>query len=193
MKKNIGLIIVMALIAITVGVYAKDQIAKDRETKIDESLLGASIDLNQKQKGLRKGDTPPDFTLETVDGEKLTLSDFKGKKVILNFWATWCPPCKAEMPHMQKYYDKKGKEQNFEIIAVNLTKQEKSKDLVTKFLKNYGITFHVPFDVDGETEKAYKVITYPSTYILNEEGTIEHSIIGPMNEDMMETYITGIE
>lgn len=193
MKKNIGLIIVMVLIAITVGVYAKDQIAKDRETKIDESLLGASIDLNQKQKGLRKGDTPPDFTLETVDGEKLTLSDFKGKKVILNFWATWCPPCKAEMPHMQKYYDKKGKEQNFEIIAVNLTKQEKSKDLVTKFLKNYGITFHVPFDVDGETEKAYKVITYPSTYILNEEGTIEHSIIGPMNEDMMETYITGIE
>lgn len=184
---------VIALIAITVGVYAKDQIAKDRETKIDESLLGASIDLNQKQKGLRKGDTPPDFTLETVDGEKLTLSDFKGKKVILNFWATWCPPCKAEMPHMQKYYDKKGKEQNFEIIAVNLTKQEKSKDLVTKFLKNYGITFHVPFDVDGETEKAYKVITYPSTYILNEEGTIEHSIIGPMNEDMMETYITGIE
>ncbi|GGG13475.1 thiol:disulfide interchange protein tlpA [Lysinibacillus alkalisoli] len=193
MKKNIGLIMVIALIAITVGVYAKDQIAKDRETKIDESLLGASIDLNQKQKGLRKGDTPPDFTLETVDGEKLTLSDFKGKKVILNFWATWCPPCKAEMPHMQKYYDKKGKEQNFEIIAVNLTKQEKSKDLVTKFLKNYGITFHVPFDVDGETEKAYKVITYPSTYILNEEGTIEHSIIGPMNEDMMETYITGIE
>lgn len=193
MKKNIGLIMVIALIAITVGVYAKDQIAKDRETKIDESLLGASIDLNQKQKGLRTGDTPPDFTLETVDGEKLTLSDFKGKKVILNFWATWCPPCKAEMPHMQKYYDKKGKEQNFEIIAVNLTKQEKSKDLVTKFLKNYGITFHVPFDVDGETEKAYKVITYPSTYILNEEGTIEHSIIGPMNEDMMETYITGIE
>lgn len=193
MKKNIGLIMVIALIAITIGVYAKDQIAKDRETKIDESLLGASIDLNQKQKGLRKGDTPPDFTLETVDGEKLTLSDFKGKKVILNFWATWCPPCKAEMPHMQKYYDKKGKEQNFEIIAVNLTKQEKSKDLVTKFLKNYGITFHVPFDVDGETEKAYKVITYPSTYILNEEGTIEHSIIGPMNEDMMETYITGIE
>lgn len=191
-KKNIGTILVVILLVIAVGTYVKKQMDQDRELAINESLLGKAIDLNYKQTGLRKGDMPPDFTLTTMDGEEVTLSDYKGKKVILNFWASWCPPCKAEMPHMQKYYDKKAKEQNFEILAVNLTSEEKGNRLVEKFLKSYGITFPVPMDESGDIAKNYQVITIPSTFILNTEGEIEHSIIGPMNEDLMETYVEGI-
>ncbi|KFL43303.1 thiol-disulfide oxidoreductase [Lysinibacillus sp. BF-4] len=191
-KKNIGMIVVVVLLVIAVSTYVKQQIAKDRELEINESLLGKAMDLNYKQTGLRKGDTPPDFTLTTLDGEKVTLSDYKGKKVILNFWASWCPPCKAEMPHMQKYYDKKAKEQNFEILAVNLTSEEKGDRLVEKFLQSYGITFPVPMDEKGDIALKYQVITIPSTFILNTDGQIEHSIIGPMNEDLLETYVEGI-
>ncbi|WP_108306279.1 peroxiredoxin family protein [Metalysinibacillus jejuensis] len=192
MKKNIGMLLIVALLVIAVATYTKQQMAKDRELEINESLLGKAMDLNYKQTGLRKGDTPPDFTLTTVDGEEVTLSDYKGKKVILNFWASWCPPCKAEMPHMQKYYEKKAKEQNFEILAVNLTSEEKGDRLVEKFLQSYGITFPVPMDEDGSLAKTYQVITIPSTFILNTDGQIEHSIIGPMNEDLLETYVEGI-
>ena len=73
--------------------------------------------------GFKPGDTPPDFELATLSGELVRLSDYKGKKVILNFWASWCGPCKAEMPHMEKYYKKNKDAENVEIIAVNLTKQ----------------------------------------------------------------------
>lgn len=191
-KKNIGMIVVVVLLVIAVSTYVKQQIAKDRELEINESLLGKAMDLNYKQTGLRKGDTPPDFTLTTMDGKEVTLSDYKGKKVILNFWASWCPPCKAEMPHMQKYYDKKAEEQNFEILAVNLTSEEKSNRLVEKFLQSYGITFPVPLDEKGNIALKYQVITIPSTFILNTDGQIEHSIIGPMNEDLLETYVEGI-
>lgn len=191
-KKNIGMIVVVVLLVIAVSTYVKQQIAKDRELEINESLLGKAMDLNYKQTGLRKGDTPPDFTLTTMDGKEVTLSDYKGKKVILNFWASWCPPCKAEMPHMQKYYDKKAEEQNFEILAVNLTSEEKSNRLVEKFVQSYGITFPVPLDEKGNIALKYQVITIPSTFILNTDGQIEHSIIGPMNEDLLETYVEGI-
>lgn len=191
-KKNIGMIVVVVLLVIAVSTYVKQQIAKDRELEINESLLGKAMDLNYKQTGLRKGDTPPDFTLTTMDGKEVTLSDYKGKKVILNFWASWCPPCKAEMPHMQKYYDKKAEEQNFEILAVNLTSEEKGDRLVEKFLQSYGITFPVPMDEKGDIALKYQVITIPSTFILNTDGQIEHSIIGPMNEDLLETYVEGI-
>ncbi|CEA02154.1 Sporulation thiol-disulfide oxidoreductase A precursor [Metalysinibacillus saudimassiliensis] len=191
-KKNIGMIVVVVLLVIAVSTYVKQQIAKDRELEINESLLGKAMDLNYKQTGLRKGDTPPDFTLTTMDGKEVTLSDYKGKKVILNFWASWCPPCKAEMPHMQKYYDKKAEEQNFEILAVNLTSEEKSNRLIEKFLQSYGITFPVPLDEKGNIALKYQVITIPSTFILNTDGQIEHSIIGPMNEDLLETYVEGI-
>lgn len=186
------MIVVVVLLVIAVSTYVKQQIAKDRELEINESLLGKAMDLNYKQTGLRKGDTPPDFTLTTMDGKEVTLSDYKGKKVILNFWASWCPPCKAEMPHMQKYYDKKAEEQNFEILAVNLTSEEKSNRLIEKFLQSYGITFPVPLDEKGNIALKYQVITIPSTFILNTDGQIEHSIIGPMNEDLLETYVEGI-
>ncbi|HEY9570970.1 MAG TPA: TlpA disulfide reductase family protein, partial [Metalysinibacillus sp.] len=79
-----------------------------------------------------------------------------------------------------------------EILAVNLTSEEKGNRLVEKFLQSYGITFPVPMDEKGDIALKYQVITIPSTFILNTEGQIEHSIIGPMNEDLLETYVEGI-
>ena len=80
----------------------------------------------------------------------MKLSDLKGKKVILNFWASWCGPCKAEMPHMQKYYKKYKDNDNVEIIAVNLTKAERrGMKGVEEFIEAYGLTFPIPLDKEG--------------------------------------------
>ena len=102
------------------------------------------MELKSTTLGLNKGETPPDFTLKKLDGGDITLSDLKGKKVVLNFWATWCPPCKAEMPSMQKYYEDQAKIENVEIIAVNLTYTEKnSKNILINFINYTKIKFSV--------------------------------------------------
>lgn len=82
------------------GTFINQQLKKTEAI----AQVGYEEDLT-KEEGLQKGAMAPDFTLETLTGEKVTLSDLKGKKVILNFWATWCPPCRAEMPHLQTYYE----------------------------------------------------------------------------------------
>ena len=117
MKKNIGLILILLLVVIMLGTYIKQQIEGSQQ--IASGTIGTEVDLKSDVAGLNKGEIPPDFTLTTLGGESFTLSELKGKKVVLNFWNTWCSPCKAEMPHMQNYYEDHAKKENVEIVAVS--------------------------------------------------------------------------
>ena len=195
MKKNIGLLVIVLLVAVMIGTYVKQQIEKERE--IDTALLGKELE-NQKI-GLKKGNTPPDFTLTTLDGQKVTLSDLRGKKVVLNFWATWCPPCKAEMPHMQNYYEQYAKEQNVEILAVNLTSAERDVsadakvNTVMTFKDSYELTFPILLDPENEAGMDYQVVTIPTTYFIDSNGYIQNVIQGPMNMDMLESYVEALD
>ncbi|WP_050182236.1 redoxin domain-containing protein [Domibacillus robiginosus] len=130
--------------------------------------------------GIAKGEKAPDFTVKTMEGKEVKLSDYEGKKVFLNFWATWCPPCKAEMPHMQSFYD--GEPENVEILAVNI---EESSTTVSEFAEEYGLTFPILMDEDGTITETYQVYTIPTTYVLNEEGIVHQKIVGPMDKSMM--------
>ncbi|MEO4053742.1 TlpA disulfide reductase family protein [Solibacillus sp. CAU 1738] len=129
----------------------------------------------------------PDFSLETLDGTQLALSDLKGQKVLLNFWATWCAPCKAEMPHMQSFYEK-YKDKNVTVIAVNL---QDSRDKLASFVEEYGLTFPISLDTTGEIGSQYKVFTIPTSYFIDEQGGIVQKIVGPMDEEFMEGLITS--
>lgn len=195
MKKNIGLLIVVLLVVAMIGTYVKQQIDKDRE--IDTASLGQETE--QRVIGLNKGDTPPDFTLTTLDGEEVTLSKLRGKKVVLNFWATWCPPCKAEMPHMQNYYEQYAKDENVEILAVNLTSAERDVseeakiDTVTTFKDSYELTFPILLDTENTAGTDYQIITIPTTYFIDSKGYIQHTIQGPMNMEMLESYVNALD
>lgn len=186
-KKNMGLVLVLILVVIMLGTYVKQQIEANKN--VSTGLTGTEVELKNKVKGLNKGETPPDFTLTTLAGETLTLSDLKGKKVVLNFWATWCPPCKAEMPHMQDYYGDKAKDKNVEIVAVNLFYTEKSLDNVENFINSYDITFPIPLDKNDEIGKKYEVLTIPSTYFIDSEGHVQHRVVGPVDEDMLTKFV----
>lgn len=129
--------------------------------------------------GLEIGAKAPDFTLETLEGEEITLSEV-GKPVMLNFWASWCPPCKAEMPHMVNFYESRS--DDVEIIAVNMMHQESSVEDMKAFHDDYQLNFPVPLDEDGTVTGMYQVKSIPTSYFVNAEGYIESKYIGPMTE-----------
>lgn len=161
---------------------AEVQEAEEPETA-EESEEETLPPIPEEEIGLDENDYAPEFTLENMQGEEVSLSDFRGeKKVMLNFWATWCPPCRAEMPDMQDVYE--GRE-DVEILAVNLTETETSVDTVASFVDDFGLTFPILMDTDVSVAEDYEVQPVPTSYMINENGQIEHVAYGPMNEDMM--------
>lgn len=144
--------------------------------------------------GLQKGDTPPNIQLKSLTGEVIQLHQLQGKKVILNFWASWCGPCKVEMPHMEQYYRKYKEKHNVEIVAVNLTSDErKGKQGIEQFVKSYRLTFPILLDQEGYTKNEYMVKQIPTTYLIHEDGTIAYKVMGPLNDQKLIELIESME
>jgi len=130
------------------------------------------------------GFTAPNFTLPSMDGQTYTLSELKGSGVLINLWATWCPPCRAEMPAIQKIYDE-YKAQGLVVLAVNMTYQDQAA-AVAPFLQEYHLTFPVLLDENTLVGSAYQLRSLPSTYFINRLGIIEDIVIGgPMAEALL--------
>ncbi|WP_232490010.1 redoxin domain-containing protein [Neobacillus cucumis] len=187
MKKILVVIGLMCLIGW--GIYNHFFSSNEPNQNKQEAQAVSSKPVNA---GIQERDSAVDFQLKSLKGEVVKLSDLKGKKVILNFWATWCPPCKAEMPHMQEFYHaQKGK--NVEILAVNLTTAERNSSNISKFVKDYGLTFPVLLDVKGKIGETYQTFTIPTSYIIDIKGIIRKKIIGPMDQEMMTELINSID
>ncbi len=128
----------------------------------------------------------PDFTLTTLDGETVSLADYRGQAVLLNYWATWCPPCKAEMPAMQRVYET-YRARGFVVLAVNATNQDTIGD-VEAFVREYGLTFPVLLDSEGRVGALYRINALPTSFFIRPDGIIEEVVIGgPMSEALMGT------
>jgi len=129
-----------------------------------------------------KGKPLPDFSLLDLKGEKHSLSDYKGKVVLLNFWATWCPPCVKEMPSMQRLQDKyQGKD--FEILAVNMGEDSTTIEI---FLQKMTINFPILLDSDGAILKQWKIFAFPTTFLVDKEGNIAYALFGGLEWDSPE-------
>lgn len=145
----------------------------------------------EERVGLDKGSIAPDFELTALDGSAFKLSELRGKKVILNFWATWCPPCQAEMPEMQKFHEQYGKE--VEIVGVNLTDSESDPEKVQEYINNKGVTFTIPLDQDGDISSLYRVKQIPTSFVLDQDGKIKKKILGAMSYESMLDAVNGFE
>lgn len=133
---------------------------------------------------IKQGYPAPDFKLNTLDGKIVQLSDYKGKKVILNFWASWCSPCKTEMPVMENFFQE-NKDKDIVLLSVNLTKEDQSKKAVKQFADRLHLTFPIPLDEKGEVSDLYQVMTIPTTYFIDAEGILQQKVIGPLNKDLI--------
>lgn len=129
------------------------------------------------------------FKLKDLNGKEVSLSDYKGKKVFLNFWATWCPPCKAEMPEMEMLYQE-TKNSDLVILAVNL---DEEKDTVQKFINSNKYNFPVLLDTGNIVASQYEVVSIPTSFFIDKEGNIVDKHIGAMTIEDMKNYINNIK
>jgi len=118
----------------------------------------------------------PDFTFPRLDGKMVSLSDYRGKVVLVNIWATWCPPCVDEMPSMEKLY-RELKDEGFEILAVSIDASG-AKD-VLPFMKKYKLSFPALTDTRGAIKELYQTTGVPESFIIDKDGIIVEKVIGP--------------
>jgi peroxiredoxin len=147
--------------------------------------LGAAFYYQQRQAAGRAGFPAPDFSLRDLDGHMHRLSDFRGKVVFLNLWATWCPPCRMEMPSMERLHQRlRGKD--FVMLAVS--QDEAGASAVEPFVHEMGLTFPILLDAEGVVPPLYGVTGYPETFLINRGGQVVHHTIGPEDWDSEPAY-----
>lgn len=127
------------------------------------------------------GTPAPDFTLPSLEGKAVSLSNFRGKVVLLNFFATWCPPCRAEMPDLEATY-KELKSKGLEIVAVDLQEDQAT---VSGYTKSLGLTFTVLLDRGADVFGQYRITGLPTTYFIDREGVVREFTIGALNKKLI--------
>ncbi len=135
-----------------------------------------------------RGHPAPEFTLQTLDGEPLSLSDLRGNAVVLNFWATWCPPCQAEMPELQAVHEAYAAG-GLVVLGVN---QAEDQATVQAFLDERGLTFPVVLDLQYEASQRYQVNSLPTTFFIDRNGMIREIVVGQMNAALLKQQLRSI-
>lgn len=130
----------------------------------------------------------PDINLIDTNGNEVTLNDLRGSPIMLNFWASWCPPCRAEMPGMQNTYDQ-YQEKGFIILAINATNQDNLK-AATEFISDHGLTFPILLDTHGQASDDYQIHSLPTSFFIDQNGIITDVVVGgPIAEALLEIRI----
>lgn len=192
MKKYI---ILFAIIAVIFGsVFEVNNYNKsNKKSQVESSQNNNAINSNSATNtGVSKETLKiqaNDFKLQDLSGKEVSLSDFKGKKVYLNFWATWCPPCKGEIPDIEKLYNE-TKNSDLVILAVDIGED---RDTVQSFLKSNNYNFNVLLDMDQSTASKYSISGIPTSYFINKDGTISAKRVGAMSLSEMKSYISSIK
>ena len=147
---------------------------------------------SSKYEPLTVGKVAPGFELPDLEEHSVRLSDFRGKVVFLNFWATWCKPCREEMPSMQVLY-KNFERDGFVVLAISIDRVTTKKD-IPPFVKSLNLTFPVLVDSWGQTDKRYKLMGVPETYIIDQQGVLREKVIGPRDWTVLDNLqvITGL-
>ena len=130
----------------------------------------------------------PKLTLQDLSGKSVSLDDYLGNVVLVNLWATWCPPCREEMPALQKFYEK-YKPNGFVLVSIN---QEETREVVMPFVKEFGLTFPVWLDLNYQAEKEFKTESLPSSFVIDRSGKVRLMWFGAISSQNLEKYVTQI-
>lgn len=132
---------------------------------------------------LEVGRAAPDFELETADG-RVRLSDLRGRAVVVNFWATWCGPCRHEMPVLQAAFEAHADADDLVVLAVNVTSAD-SRSAAEAFVAEFGLTFPIAFDTTGEVTQRYGVLGLPASFFVDADGVLRSRTYGPLSAELL--------
>ncbi|MGM9986305.1 MAG: TlpA family protein disulfide reductase [Bacillaceae bacterium] len=176
-------IAIATLLLVMIG-YAFYSAYEKRQEKIVLEKIQQEQKADASTYGLKKNNQAPDFRLTTIDGQEIVLSSLKENTVIVNFWATWCPPCREEIPDLVAFQQELPKD--VKLISINLTHAERT-DLegIENYMSELEINYPVLLDPKGKVTDQYQVISIPTTYIINKKGLIKNKHIGPLTKEQL--------
>lgn len=148
-----------------------------------EPMLEVAIQVAPEEESLA-----PDFTLLSIEDEEVQLSDLRGQAVLINFWATWCGPCRIEMPALQERFER-YQEEGLVVLAIDF---DEPPEEVEFFSDEFGLTFDVLLDPGGEIQSLYRILGYPTSYFVDPEGIIRVKHIGIMTENQLDAHLAQI-
>ncbi len=203
-KIVIGLVTLVILLGGSVALYnnlskqykVDNNLTKNQDKNTEESTNKPETE-SQKTEEPEENDQQEkaaalDFTVVDRDNQEKTLLSFKGKPVILNFWASWCGPCKKEFPDFQKAYEQYG--QDIEFVMVNLTDgSRETKESAESYIKSENYTLPIYFDIKGDAANTYAIYSIPTTYFIDKDGYIVASAQGMIQADTLQTGIDMIK
>ncbi|WP_312650874.1 redoxin domain-containing protein [Proteiniclasticum sp.] len=135
----------------------------------------------------------PEFTLKNENDEDVSLADYKGRKVIVNFWASWCPPCVYEMPEFQTLHDELDPEKTV-LLAINLTDgQRETRALADEFLKENNLDLNVLYDTKGDAFYGFNISSIPQTFVIDDDGLVQYAIMGMTDKATLDAILERME
>ncbi len=194
MKNKIMIALIAVLLVIILGgsyfLYTElSKITDNNQLTVENE--DAQLENESQEGGTENKAAAPDFTVYDIDGNAVSLSDFRGKPVVVNFWASWCGPCKSEMPEFETAYGEYGEEVHF--LIVNMTDgYSETVDSAMKFIEKNGYTFPVYYDTKQEAAIAYSVYSIPATYFIDKDGYVVANARGALNLDTLKKGIDMI-
>lgn len=184
-----GIIMILVGALMLAGTWG--ELSKD---SANEAIVSENENSQQDENQVKdETDQAPDFTLTDQYGNTHTLSDYKGKVVFINFWATWCSPCKQELPHIQSLFEEYNQNQESDVIILGITApkygNEKTVEGITGFLEANGYTFPVLMDTTASVFQNYGISAFPTTFMIDRDGKVYGYITGQLSEEMMHSII----
>ena len=171
----------------------KESVSGEETAEETESAAQETGETTAQETGERPEIPAPDFTLTDQFGNTHTLEDYRGKTIFLNFWATWCPPCRAEMPDIQALYENREEEGENALVVLGVAApnygQETDAEGIAAFMEENGYTYPVLMDEDGALTAAYGIYSYPTTFMIDREGNVFGYVSGQLTMEMMESIV----
>ncbi|MEI5907913.1 TlpA disulfide reductase family protein [Bacillus spongiae] len=167
------------LLSVILFIFSQELFANDKSEKANSIFENKETEETKETEKNQQG-----IQLYNLDGELISLNDYVGKKVILNFWATWCPPCKEELPALQGFYDSNP---NVELLTINIDPENDVK----AFADKYKLTFPILLDEDHLVEGGFGVLSIPTTILVNERGEIVENKVGPVDLETLTEWSTN--